>query len=145
MMKKLVLITLTLIAVFSSGLKAQDSNDLIKQIMNAANVTENQATGGAGALFGLAKEKLSVEDFNKVADVVPNMSGLLAAVPALGAKKSKFGAMAVKLSGNAKVLAIFEKLGISKTKVALFTPVLVNYVENKGGKALGDLLANAIK
>jgi len=37
------------------------------------------------------------------------------------------------------VLSIFKKLGINESKGALFTPTLVNYIENKGGKAMGGI------
>lgn len=144
-MKKSILIFVSLFAFFSTQAIAQDAGDLVNLLMKGADVNETQAKGGAGALFEMAKEKLSIEDFDKVSDVVPNMSGLLAAVPSLSPKKSMLGAAAIKLSGNARVLAVFKKLGISESKVALFTPILVNYIENKGGKELGGILAGALK
>jgi len=144
-MKKILFIAFLIITIFSANASAQGTDGLIKMLMKSANVDKTQAMGGAGALFEMAKEKLSVEDFGKVAAVVPGMDKLLAAVPALAPKKSMLGAAAIKLSGNVKVLAAFKKLGISKTKVALFTPVIVNYIEKNGGKAVGDLIKNALK
>lgn len=143
-MKKALFIVIALFS-FSLSSLAQDTSDLINLLMKGAEVNETQAKGGAGALFEMAKEKLSVDDFTKVAAVVPGMDNLLAAVPGLTPKKTMLGAAAVKLSGNAKVLAVFKKLGISESKVALFTPILVNYIENKGGKELGGILAGALK
>jgi len=144
-MKKLIIITLSILAFLVNKAVAQDVNELVNQIMKAADVNENQAKGGAGALFEMAKENLSIEDYSKVAEKVPGLDNLIGAIPNLTPKKSMLGAAAVKLSGNAKVLAIFKKLGISETKVALFTPVIVNYIETKGGKELANLFANAVK
>lgn len=144
-MKKFILLTLTIVAFLATSTIAQDSDDLIKQIMGAADVNETQATGGAGALFGMAKENMEKTDFDKVSDVVPNMDGLLDAVPSVGGKTSMLGSAATQLTGSPKVVAVFDKLGISQDKVALFTPVIVNYVEKKGGKALSGLLGNALK
>jgi hypothetical protein len=50
------------------------------------------------------------------------------------------GSAATQLTGMPKVLAVFDKLGISRDKVKLFTPFIVNYVEEKGSKAMGKLL-----
>jgi hypothetical protein len=144
MMKKLI-ITLSILMFGLSGLNAQETNSLISQLMKGANVNAEQAQGGAGALFQMAQEKLSTADFAKVSNAVPNMNTLLAAVPSLKPKRTMMGAAAIKLSGNAKVLAVFEKLGISKNKVQLFTPIIVSYVEKNGGKAVAGLLKNALK
>ena len=128
---------------FASNSFAQ--SDLLKQIKEAASVSDDQAKGGTGAIFEMAKETMSKDDFGKVSDVVPGMGDLLSAVPSVGGKTSMLGSAAKQLSGNAKVLAVFDKLGISHDKVALFTPIIVKYVEDKGGKAISDLLAKAIK
>jgi hypothetical protein len=74
------------------------------------------------------------------------MGGLLAAVPKVGGTSSSLlGSAATQLTGMPKVLAVFDKLGISRDKVELFTPFIVNYVEKKGGKVLSNLLANSFK
>jgi hypothetical protein len=144
-MKTIYTLLLALFTIIASSSYAQTS-DLVKQLMEKADVSEDQAMGGAGALFGMAKEELSADDFGKISDVVPNMGGLLDAVPSLGSNKtSMLGSAAKQLTGMPKVQAVFDKLGISKEKVALFTPVIVNYVEEKGGKVLGDLLGKVFK
>ena len=142
-MKRIILLSFSIVMFLASNSFAQ--SDLLKQIKEAANVSDEQAKGGTGAIFEMAKENMSKDDFGKVSDVVPGMSDLLSAVPSVGGKTSMLGAAAKQLSGNAKVLAVFDKLGISQEKVALFTPIITKYVEDKGGKAISDLLAKAIK
>lgn len=149
-MKTILKITLAIFTLFSSNSFGQDislnkTSDLISQIMQVADVNEVQAKGGAGALFEMAKGKMDKVNFDKVSDIVPNMSGILDAVPSLGQKKTMLQSSAIALTGMPKVVAVFDKLGISQDKVALFTPIIVKYVENKGGSALGKLLGDSLK
>ncbi len=144
-MKKIFTITVVVFTLFSSTLFADGGNDLINSIMKSADVSEEQAKGGAGALFEMAKGNMEKSDFDKVSDVVPDMDGLLKSVPALGGgKKSMFNSAATQLVGMPKVLAAFDKLGISREKVKLFSPAIINYVEKQGGKQLSKLLGDAL-
>lgn len=146
-MKKLIILSFLLAGIFSLSTHAQislnskDAGNLIEDLMKSADVTKEQATGGAGALFEMGKESLAQKDFDGIAAAIPNMQGLLDAVPAVGASSSLAGNAASALTGMPKVLAVFDKLGISQDKVALFTPVIVNYVEKKAGPLLGSKLA----
>ena len=145
-MKTIFTFTFVLFTLFSSSVFAGGGNELIKGIMDAAGVNEEQAKGGAGALFEMAKGKMDKTDFDKVSDAVPNMGDLLSSVPAVGGgKTSMLGSAAKQLVGMPKVLAVFDKLGISRDKVQLFTPIIVNYVEKKGGKAVSSLLEKAFQ
>jgi hypothetical protein len=130
----------------SSIASSAASNDLVKDLMKGAQVDEKQATGGAGALFGMAKENMSAEDFKGVIDAVPNMDKMLDAVPAVGGgSSSMLASTATVLTGMPKVKAAFNKMGISDDKIALFTPILVNYVEKNGSKILGEKLGKSLK
>ena len=145
-MKTIFTLTFVLLTMVSSSLFAGGENDFIKGIMDAASVNKDQAKGGAGALFEMAKENMGKNDFGKISEVIPDMGGLLASVPKVGGGSSSLlGSAATQLTGMPKVLAVFDKLGISRDKVELFTPFIVNYVEKKGGKALSSLLANSFK
>ena len=144
-MKTIQTLTLVLFTLIATSSFSQTS-DMVKEIMEKADVTEDQAKGGTGALFEMAKEEMSADDFGKISDVVPGMDDLLGSVPSLGSNKtSMLGNAAKTLTGMPKVQSVFDKLGISQEKVALFTPVIVNYVEDKGGKAMGDLLGKVFK
>jgi len=144
-MKTIHTLTLVLFTLIATSSFSQ-SSELIQQLMEKADVSEDQAKGGAGALFEMAKEELPADDFGKISDVVPGMDALLGSVPSIGGQKtSMLGKAAKGLTGMPKVQAAFDKLGISQDKVALFTPVIVNYVEDKGGKVLGDLLGKVFK
>src|SRR5438105_15894681 len=58
------------------------SPELVGQLTKALSITPAQASGGAGALFGLAKKRLSAEEFSKVAANVPGIENLIKAGPA---------------------------------------------------------------
>src|SRR5262245_41628350 len=55
------------------------SPELVGQLTKQLNIKPEQAIGGAGALFGVAKTKMKPEDFLKVSNAVPGMDGLLKA------------------------------------------------------------------
>jgi hypothetical protein len=131
--------------IYGQNTLAKDSGNLVKQIMKSADVTKTQAMGGSGALFEMAKGNMEKEDFEKVSDVVPNMGDMLGAIPDVGGKTSMLESTVKTLSGMPKVVAVFDKLGISQDKISLFTPVIVKYVEKKGGKILADKLGNSFK
>ena len=116
-------------------------DELIGLLTNELKITDDQAKGGAGALFNYAKEGLSGDEFDQVSAAVPDMADYLGAIPALGGKSTgMLGKATQTLVGMPAVTAAFEKLGLSPDMVGMFTPLLVNYVDKKGGKAVGDLL-----
>ena len=48
--------------------------ELIQQLISNLGINEEQAKGGAGLLFNLAKEKLDSGDFQQLADKVPGIT-----------------------------------------------------------------------
>jgi len=131
------------------------SPELVGQLSKELSVTPKQATGGAGALFGLAKTRLKPDEFGQVAKAVPGMDGLLKAAPKPKAKKSGLGSLgdltsalpgeASGLGGLASMADAFKSLGLSPDLVGKFVPVLTKFVEGKGGSKVGNLLAGALK
>jgi len=117
---------------------AGDSNELVGSLTKELGVTPEQARGGAGSLFSLAKGKMPAADFDKVAKAVPGMDGLLGAAPAMGGGIGSLGTMAAAASA-------FQKLGLQPAMVSKFVPVLTNFVGSKGGADVGKLLAAALK
>jgi hypothetical protein len=125
---------------------------LIDLLTKDLGVTEHQAQAGAGAIFNLAKEKLSVEDFGKVAGAVPEMDGLLEAAPStsglggtLGSKTSLLGGGAEKAGGLAGLAGTFSGLGLDSGMVGKFVPIVLSYVESKGGESVKNILAGVLQ
>src|SRR5437660_6218248 len=105
---------------------AQSANpELIGQLTKHLSVTPEQAAGGSGALFGLAKTKLKPEDFLKLSNAVPGMDDLLKAAPKpQNGTSDPLGSMGSMLPGKAGAIASatgsFKQLGMSPQMVTKF-------------------------
>jgi hypothetical protein len=128
------------------------SPELVGNLTKELSITPEQAIGGSGALFGLAKTRLKPEDFTKVAGAVPGMDGLLKAAPKPKSKKGvagALGAMGDVLPGQAGGLAsaagAFQSLGLSPAQMIKFVPIMTQFVNLKGGAGVGNLLSGVLK
>src|SRR6185436_10522657 len=125
------------------------SPELVGQLVKDLGVTPAQAEGAAGALFGVAKTKLTAADFTKVASAVPNMDGLIKAAPAkdakTGAMDALLGKTAASTGGVVAAAGALSKLGLKPETILKLTPSLVKAVETKGGAEVAGLLAGALK
>jgi DNA-binding transcriptional regulator YdaS (Cro superfamily) len=127
--------------------------DVVDQLVKELAITPAQAQGAAGALFGVAKTKLSADDFGKLAGAVPNMDALLKAAPAPDMATSALSALTTgsgssglgALGAVAGVAGSLNKLGLKPETIAKLAPTLVKAVESKGGTEVGKLLAGALK
>ena len=126
------------------------ADGLVDMLTGKLGVSAEQATGGAGAMFGLAKDQLSADDFGKVADAVPEMDSLLEAAPK--PEDSKSGGMSSMLSniggsagGVASLAGSFDQLGLSADMIQQFAPVLMDYVEIGGGADTMNLLKGVLQ
>src|SRR5215218_7921665 len=112
------------------------SPELVGKLTKELSITPEQAIGGSGALFGLAKSRLKPEDFTKVSDAVPGMDGLLKAAPKpKGGSMAALGALSTVLPGKAGGLASvatsFKSLGLSPEMAVKFVPVMTKFVKVK--------------
>ena len=136
------------------------SPELVNHLTQKLSISPAQAIGGAGALFGLAKTRLSPEDFGKVSSAVPGMDGLLKAAPslpspggalpsaAMGSVSSSLPAgtaLPADAGGLAPVAASFKSLGLSPDMAAKMVPILTHFVSRGGGVNAGSILAGAFK
>ncbi|HEX8818000.1 MAG TPA: DUF2780 domain-containing protein [Terriglobales bacterium] len=144
---------LAMVFAAASATAQSAATGLIGQLSNGLNISQTQAKGGAGALFGLAKSRLSLSEFGQVANSVPNMPALLKAAPATGSS-SELASLesAVGSSGSmgslgrlAETAEAFHKLGLSPDMATKFVPIMTKYVESKGGSSTASLLEKAWK
>ncbi len=120
--------------------------ELTDLLTKGLGVSEAQANGGAGLLFKLAKDKLGAGDFSKVSAVVPGMDSLLGAAPAagggmLGGISKMFGGA----GGLASLAGGFSKLGMDGSMVSKFVPIILQFVQSKGGDGVKGLLEKVFK
>jgi hypothetical protein len=120
--------------------------ELIDQLTKSLGVTEPQAKGGAGLLFKLAKDKLSGGDFSKVSAAVPGIDGLIGAAPGggiLGGLGKVFGGGG--LAGLAGLAGGFSKLGLDAGMISKFVPIVLSFVQSKGGDQVKGILEKVLK
>ena len=137
--------------------------ELIQQLVSSLGVNEDQAKGGAGLLFNLAKDKLGAGDFQQITDKIPGISDLLGAAPtpsttasagdsvmgALGSAAAALGAggLGDKLGGLGNLASLasgFSQLGLSSDMVGKFAPVVLSFVQSQGGDGIKDLLEKVL-
>jgi Protein of unknown function VcgC/VcgE (DUF2780) len=152
MLTFVVLIAGTLRAQTPADVSKTSNPELVGMLTKEVGVTPAQAEGGAGALLGLAKSRLSTDEFAKVSSAIPGTDGLLKAAPAstasggaAGALASAGGAMAGASGGLASVAGSFSKLGLNADAATKFAPVLLKYVNGKGATEAASLLGRAFK
>jgi len=125
--------------------------ELLQILTSQLGVTASQAEGGAGLLFKLAKENLSSDDFGKIANAVPGVESLLSAAPDSGGMSSIIGGLASSFGdssqfGNLASLAGgFKNLNMDSELVAQFIPIILSFVQSKGGDVAKGLLEKALK
>lgn len=139
--------------------KAGNPNpELVGMLTKELNITPAQATGGAGAIFGLAKSRLNPADFSQLAAAVPGMNRFLKAAPKTqgeSATSSPLGSLgsvapsgAAGLGGAGGIASLagsFKSLGLSPAMASKFLPVLQNYVGSRGGPKVAGLLGSVVK
>jgi hypothetical protein len=124
---------------------------LVDLLSSQLGVTKNQAEGGAGSIFQLAKQNLSMEDFSVIAKAVPGIDKMMGAAPKVEESSSALGSISSMVSGNSKKLegmaglaSSFTKLGLNSDMISKFTPIILDYVKNQGGEHAMNLLKGVL-
>ena len=148
-MKITNVIKLSILAIFLSFSSTQAQGlDLVSSLTKQLGINKSQASSGAGSLFNLASDNLGSTKFQEIANVVPGISNMMKDGNISlggGSGMSSLSSMAGALSGMSKVNAIFKKLGLSPQMVQKFIPIILKYVNGKGGSSVSNLLAGALK
>ncbi|MCX7102624.1 MAG: DUF2780 domain-containing protein [Methylobacter sp.] len=129
------------------------AGSLPELLMQKTGVSGAQAQSGAGALFQIAKNKMSADSFTQLEQSVPGMQGMLgAATPALAQPSGLAGTLS-SLAGGASggtagsllsVASAFQQQGMSPTMIQQFIPVVIDYVKAHGNDALVNSLSSAL-
>ncbi len=145
----LVLQSTTAICAESSG-----APELVGLLTNQLGITESQASGGAGALFQMAKGSLPESDYLKVAEAIPGIDTLIQSAPAVSSSNkgvsgqidgfAKGLGSITRTADNVNKMAMvtdqFSKLGLDPGMVSQFIPIILNYANSKGGETVMNLL-----
>lgn len=125
---------------------------LVSMLVNKLGVTEKQAAGGAGAFFKTAEKRMPESDYKQLSDSVPEANALQSAAPAPSEKKGLIGGATSMLGGktgaslgdSADLLSSFKELGMDSEMLGKFTPVIYDYVKEKGGSLVMEMLQKAM-
>ena len=128
--------------------------ELIQQLTQSLQVDETQAKGGAGLIFKMAKEQLADGDFAQVASAVPAVHNLVGEAPSGGEGiAGAIGGLAGKIGGGsggqlANMAALaggFGQLGLNPGMASKFVPIILSFVQSKGGDHVKNILAGVLK
>ncbi len=151
MNKRVINKTIVLLAVgiFSiTGPVSAGAGKLIGSLVDTLGVSEEQATGGAGAVFREAKSNMSPGDYSQLLNAVPGIDSLISAAPQAGGLAGKasslLGGSAGSVGGVAALTDSFSKLGLSPDMVNQFVPVILDFVQSEGGQQAMTLLKSAL-
>lgn len=125
--------------------------ELVQQLVAGAGVSQSQAEGGAGLLFGLVKDKLSSGDFSQVASAVPGVDNLIDSAPSsggglgglLGGVASAMGAN--QLGNLASLAGGFSKLDLDTGMIGKFVPIVLSYLQSQGGDGVTSLVSRVLQ
>ncbi len=124
------------------------STELISTLTSQLGITAPQASGGAGLLMKLARDRLSSGEFQQVASAIPGLDGLLQAAPSTegGGMMGMLGkAMGGQAGDLAQLASGFSKLGLDPGMIQNFIPVIMGFVQQHGGASVAAILQNAMK
>ncbi|NEO72965.1 MAG: DUF2780 domain-containing protein [Moorea sp. SIO3H5] len=125
--------------------------ELIQLLTENLGVQENQAQGGAGLIFQLAKKQLGDESFTEVAQYIPGINDLLQAAPKSGGMMGALGGLAASMGGGvgqlgtiASLVGGFDQLKMDNDMISKFIPIVLSFVQSQGGDEIKNLLAKAL-
>lgn len=120
------------------------SNALVSYAASQLGMSEKTVTGGLGALFKVAKDNLSKENFSMLSSAVPDINSYINQAPesSTSAMSSLLGRNETsKKAESANYLdSAFKKLGIPKESLPTMVNTVSGYLESNGyGDAAGML------
>lgn len=126
--------------------------ELIQMLTSQLGISDEQAKGGTGLLFKMAKDKLGEADFSQVAGSVPDIENLISSAPksgglagALGGIASSLGGGAGKLGNLASLSGGLKKLNLDTGMISKFIPIVLTFVQSKGGDGVKGILEKVLK
>ena len=132
----------------STAVQGSLTDTLVKKL----SISNEQAQGGAGALFQLAKSNLDAGQFAALSKAVPEMDSLLSAAPKqsgglsglAGGASSALGEANNPYGNLAGLASAFKVLNLSPDSVDEFVPVVVDYVRTKSGALTANMLQSTL-
>jgi hypothetical protein len=114
-------------------------NGMMSGMQRFMGTTANQTQASAGALLGLAQNKLSPADFAKLNTSLPGIGDLVTkGTSALGVSPSS-------LTSMSSVTSALAKLNVSPAQVNAMAGYMGNYLGGSGASSAASLLGGVLK
>ena len=122
-------------------------DDLVSLITDELDISSSEARGGAGAIFAYAEDNLDDYDFDRIAEGIPDMDGLLDAAPEVDensgmgrASDVLGGVFGGAMGGRAYLVESFDELDMDRDMISEFLPIVYDYVEDVSGERAMEML-----
>lgn len=124
--------------------------EIVEHLVCELGVSAKQAEGGAGLLLGLVQQRLSSEEFVRVADVIPAISDVIGKAPRVpegqpGRLRVLFSRWFGGLGGLTGLAGGFKNLGFERPLIGKFVETLIEFLREKGGDDVAALLHGALR
>lgn len=130
---------------------APSADGLLSMLTSNLGVTNEQASGGIGALLNYAKENVSSEQFSAIGEAVPGLEGLLSQAPEIESLSSEgLGGLlnkAAQYSDSLQSLAVlkqqFDALGLDTDMILQYVEQAKAYLDTPEGQSAKEMLEQA--
>jgi len=131
--------------------------ELVDTLVKNLGIGQGQAEGGAGLIFNMVKGELGAGDFSQLTGKIPEIGSLIKAASAETSGEGLMGMvgnLASSAGGDsqlgqmgklAQLAGAFEKLGLKPDMVSKFIPIIMAFVQKKGGDSLAGMLQSVLK
>ena len=150
--KKIIISISIAAAAFLSLAAMAQANELVNALVSQLGVTQEQAIGGAGAIFRTAKDRLAPEEFKEIESSVQGVDTLIEAAPEVTEQASGGMGLLTSIAKQAspeagtaaELVQSFNDLGLNKDMIGKFGNVMMDYCRENGSALVSQLIQKAL-
>jgi len=144
----------TAMATEASKMMAKDAamSSLTGMVTEQLGVTQQQAQGGLGTLFGLAQTTLGSSEFQELSQYVPEMESLLHSAPEISESAQgissllgQAGKYGDALKSGSQAYAQFKSLGLDPAQIPQYIEVTNEFLKKQGGTDVATLFSKGLE
>jgi len=124
---------------------------LTGMVTDKLGVSEQQAQGGLGTLFGVAQSTLGSSEFSQLSQYVPEMDTLLKAAPAVSENADgissllgKAGKYGDALKSGSQAYSQFKTLGLDAAQIPQYIEITNEFLKQQGGTDIASLFSKGL-
>ena len=146
----LLLLSFQLTAQAESEQAESDQDEsLVSLLSDELDISTKKARGGAGAIFAYVKDNVDREDFEIIAEGIPEMDSLLDAAPEtdsgsrMGRASRRLRDFDSSMGDVAGLAASFEEINLDYYLLEDFKSVMFDYVDSESGEEAAEIFDDA--